>query len=323
MTLMIIIGGLVALLSWFLTGLTLRILKQRAILDHPNERSSHSVPVPRGGGIPIVALTLVFWALPFHGTVDPATIFLLAAAGMLAIISWIDDIRSLSPAIRLCVQCTAVLIGVYSLPSGGLLFHGLIPIWLDTIVIFFVWLWFVNLFNFMDGIDAISGIEAIAICGGLAILSGLYQIAGPGLWHSLTLGGAVIGFLWWNRPPAQIFLGDVGSITVGFLLGWLLINLAISGYWPSAVILPLYYLSDATFTLIKRGLRGEKVWQAHREHFYQQAVQSGKSHAQVSGAILIANIGLIGLAVLAITYPFAALGLAFFVVFILIHWMRG
>jgi UDP-N-acetylmuramyl pentapeptide phosphotransferase/UDP-N-acetylglucosamine-1-phosphate transferase len=322
MTLMILIGGVVAVLSWFLTGLTLRILRKRAILDHPNERSSHSVPVPRGGGIPVVALTLILWAMPFRGTFDPATILLLAAAGMLAIISWIDDIRSLSPAIRLSVQCTAVLVGVYSLPSDGLLFQGLIPVWLDTVLICFVWLWFVNLFNFMDGIDAISGIEAITICGGLAILSGIYQMAGPDLWYSLTLGGGVIGFLWWNRPPAQIFLGDVGSITIGFCLGWLLINLAISGNWASAVILPLYYLSDATFTLIKRGLSGEKVWQAHREHFYQQAVQSGKSHTQVSGAILAANIGLIALAVLAVTNPFAALGLAFFVVFILIHWMR-
>jgi UDP-N-acetylmuramyl pentapeptide phosphotransferase/UDP-N-acetylglucosamine-1-phosphate transferase len=322
MTLMILIGGVVAVLSWFLTGLTLRILKKRAILDHPNERSSHSAPVPRGGGIPVVALTLVLWAMPFHGTVDPATILLLVAAGMLAIISWVDDVRSLSPAIRLSVQFTAVLIGAYSLPSDGLLFQGLIPVWLDTILICFVWLWFVNLFNFMDGIDAISGIETITICGGLAILSVTSQIASLDLWYSLTLSGSVIGFLWWNRPPAKIFLGDVGSITIGFCLGWLLINLAISGNWQSAVILPLYYLSDATFTLIKRGLRGERVWQAHREHFYQQAVQSGKSHTQVSGAILVANIGLIALAVLAVTNPLAALGLAFFVVFILIHWMR-
>ena len=323
MTFMIVIGGLVAFLSWFLTGLTLRILKKRAILDLPNERSSHSVPVARGGGIPVVALTLVFWALPFRGTVDPATIFLSAAAGMLAIISWIDDIRSLSPAIRLGVQCAAVLIGVYTLPSGSLLFQGLMPIWLDTFVICFVWLWFVNLFNFMDGIDAISGIEAITICGGLIILSSIYQITGPDPWYSLTLGGAIVGFLWWNRPPAQIFLGDVGSITAGFLLGWLLINLALSGYWASAVILPLYYLSDATFTLIKRGIRGKTVWQAHREHFYQQAVQSGKSHAQVSGAILATNTGLVALAVLAVTNPFVALGLAFFIVLILIHWMCG
>ncbi|MGB0553067.1 MAG: MraY family glycosyltransferase [Alphaproteobacteria bacterium] len=322
MTLMILIGGVIAVFSWFLTGLTLRILRKRAILDHPNERSSHSIPVPRGGGIPVVALTLIFWAVPFRGTVDPATILLLAA-GMLAIISWIDDIRSLSPAIRLSVQCAAVLIGVYSLPSGALLFQGLIPIWLDTIVICFVWLWFVNLFNFMDGIDAISGIEAIAICGGLIILSSIYQIAGPDPWYSLTLGCAVIGFLWWNRPPAKIFLGDVGSITIGYCLGWLLISLAISGYWASALILPLYYLSDATFTLVKRGLRGEKVWQAHREHFYQQAVQSSKSHAQVCRAILAANIGLVGLAVLAVTNPFAALALSLFVVLILILWMRG
>jgi UDP-N-acetylmuramyl pentapeptide phosphotransferase/UDP-N-acetylglucosamine-1-phosphate transferase len=322
MTLMILIVGVVAVLSWFLTGLTLRILRKRAILDHPNERSSHSAPVPRGGGIPVVALTLILWAMPFRGTLDPATLLMLAAAGILAIISWIDDIRSLSPAIRLSVQCSAVLIGVYSLPADGLLFQGLMPVWLDTVLMCFVWLWFVNLFNFMDGIDAISGIETITICGGMVILIGIYQIADLDLWYPLTLGGSIIGFLWWNRPPARIFLGDVGSITIGFFLGWLLINLATSGNWVSALILPLYYLSDATFTLIKRGLRGEKVWQAHREHFYQQALQSGKSHTQVSRAILTANIGLILMAVLAINNPFVALGLAFFVVFILIHWMR-
>lgn len=136
------------------------------------------------------------------------------------------------------------------------------------------------------------------------------------------LAATVLGFLWWNRPPAQIFLGDVGSITIGFLLGWLLLQVALSGYWASALILPLYYLTDATITLVKRGLRGEKVWQAHREHFYQHAVQSGKTHGAVSFAIFLANLCLVGLSALAITNAILALTLAVGVVAYLLSWMR-
>lgn len=321
MIMMLTIGGIVVVLSWFLTGATLRILTRRAILDHPNERSSHSAPVPRGGGLPVIALTLIFWAAPLWTNFNASLILILGAALLLAAISWIDDIQPLSAASRFGVQIFAIFVGIWALPPEDTLFQGLIPLWLDKAAIFVIWLWFVNLFNFMDGIDAISCTESFTICVGLVLLSSLYGASTLDPWHPIIASASIIGFFWWNRPPAQIFLGDVGSITLGFLLGWLLIELAISGYWTSALILPLYYFFDATFTLLRRGLRGEKVWQAHREHFYQKAVQSGKSHGQVSGAILIANLALVGLSISAISHPLISLGLAICTVCFLIRWM--
>ena len=109
------------------------------------------------------------------------------------------------------------------------------------------------------------------------------------------LAGAAVGFLWWNWSPAKVFFGDVGSVPLGFLLGWLLLTLAGHGYWAAAIILPLYYLVDATLTLLERLARGEKIWEAHRSHYYQQAVQKGLSHAHVSRLILTGNVVLIGL----------------------------
>jgi UDP-N-acetylmuramyl pentapeptide phosphotransferase/UDP-N-acetylglucosamine-1-phosphate transferase len=114
-----------------------------------------------------------------------------------------------------------------------------------------------------------------------------------------SIAAAALGFLPWNWHPARLFLGDVGSVALGFLLGWLLLRLAAEGQWAAAVILPLYYLSDATLTLTRRTLRGEKPWQAHREHFYQRAVAAGLSHAAVVRAVGVANAGLIALAVMA------------------------
>ena len=325
----LIVGTLIALASCLLTAVTLRYLKQKAVLDHPNERSSHTVAVPRGGGLPVVTVVLIAWMYPINPQLDSITFSwsstapIMGACALLAAISWADDLRSLSPKLRIAVQALAVAIGIASLSHDALLFGGAAPAWLDKTIQFIGWLWFVNLFNFMDGIDGISGVESLGICGGLLLLSGLQGLTTPLPWHSLTIAAAILGFLWWNRPPARIFLGDVGSVPIGFLLGWLLLDLALAGYWVSALILPSYYLCDATFTLVRRGLRGEKVWQAHREHFYQKAVQAGRSHGAVSRSIGIANLALIALSFTAISYPVASLAATCIVVLILIGWMRS
>ena len=123
----------------------------------------------------------------------------------------------------------------------------------------------------------------------------------------LVIAAASLGFLWWNWHPAKVFLGDVGSVPLGFLLGWLLLEVLASPLWPVAIILPLYYLADATLTLIRRALRRERIWQAHREHFYQQATGRGLSHARVSLIIAGLNIVLIGLAFASLSEPTLAL----------------
>ena len=316
---MIAAFGLIAALSYFLTGATLKFLQRRAILDHPNERSSHAAPIPRGGGLPVVTLTIPLWLIPLENEQSSSIGIILVGAIALAVISWLDDLKPRSPAIRLAVQLMAVGLGVYSFSTEQPLFGDVLPRWLEFGIVGIGWLWFVNLFNFMDGIDGISSAQTITVCLGLIGISLILEKAPVPIWYPAALCASFAGFALWNLPPAKIFLGDIGSVTVGFLLGWLLLQLIYAGYAVSAFILPLYYLTDATITLLRRGARGEKVWQAHREHFYQRAIQLGKSHSSISATIFTANVGLAGLAIFAVDHPVVCLSLAAFIVGLLIH----
>ena len=301
------------------TRLVLNELQRRAILDRPNQRSSHDRPIPRGGGIAVMAVILICWVAP--ALASPVTAALLTGACALAILSWLDDLRSLGIAIRLGAQFVAAGAGLIFLHGEGLLLQGLVPEWLDRAVTLVLWVWFVNLFNFMDGIDGIAAVETVIIAAGLALLGLAAPALAPDLWLALSLAAAALGFLRWNWQPAKVFLGDVGSIPLGFLLGGLLILSAMKGAWPTALILPLYFLADATLTLFRRALKREPVWQAHRQHCYQQAVQSGKSHAAVSIAVALAGLGLIGLSYLSIGQPTLAIAGALALVGGLMIWM--
>ena len=176
--------------------------------------------------------------------------------------------------------------------------HFVLPGPLDPfhlVAIGVVWIWWINLFNFMDGIDGLAGCEAAAIGAGLLLFASVGAGADPALRAlAAAVTGAAIGFLVWNWSPARIFLGDVGSVPLGYVLGFLLLGLAVRGNWRIALILPLYFLADATITLTRRILRGERVWQAHREHFYQQAVRRGLGHAAVAERVIAADLVLIG-----------------------------
>jgi len=313
----------VAIASALATGALRAQLQRRSILDHPNERSSHERPTPRGGGLAVVPIILVAWALYAGVPISAEMAVIIPGAAALALLSWIDDLRSLPAAIRLAGQTAVVATALVLLDGFGLVFQGLLPPLMDKIVAAIAWIWFINLFNFMDGIDGISGIEAASIGSGLAVLALMTPALAPAPWYGLAIAAAMLGFLIWNWHPARIFLGDVGSVPVGFLLGFLLLAAAANGYWAPALILPLYHLADATITLIRRGLRGEKVWRAHREHFYQKSVQGGRSHAVTCGAILIANLLLIALAVTAMSAPALSLIGAAVVVSVLLIWMRS
>ncbi|KZB66962.1 UDP-N-acetylmuramyl pentapeptide phosphotransferase [Thalassospira lucentensis] len=290
-----IFSGCFLIGSMLLTWAVLLYLRRKAILDMPNHRSSHAVPTPRGGGLAVTPLLVFMVGAVFvwSGNADLPQWVMLAAAAALGMLSWFDDRHDLSPAIRFACQFVAVIVGVFAIDSPVL--QGLVPMWLDRILVVLAWVWFLNLFNFMDGIDGITGVEAGSIGLGifiLALLAPLPEFVDLG-YIGLGVLSIMTGFLIWNWHPAKLFLGDVGSVPLGFVLGWLLLELAARGAWMPALILPSYYLLDATFTLIKRGLRGEKVWQAHREHFYQQATRRGMSHARVSALIALANLALI------------------------------
>jgi len=147
----------------------------------------------------------------------------------------------------------------------------------------------------MDGIDGLAGSEAAAIAIGLVLFALFGAGRDPGLAAlAATTGAAAVGFLVWNWAPARIFLGDVGSVPLGYLFGFLLLDVAARGAWKIAVILPLYFLADATLTLFRRLARGERIWQAHRRHFYQRAAQRGLGHAVIVRRVIAADLILIG-----------------------------
>jgi UDP-N-acetylmuramyl pentapeptide phosphotransferase/UDP-N-acetylglucosamine-1-phosphate transferase len=289
-------------------------LKARAVLDRPNERSSHVHPTPRGGGIVVVAVLIVaLWAIQIAtGAPLWRLAVLTAAMAALAAVSWLDDRRGAGVWPRLGVQLAAVAAGLVALGIGPLAERLGLPAWLLGIPLALAWMWFVNLYNFMDGIDGITGTETACIGVGLVALAvvTLGSVAVQGL-TGLALAGAAIGFLLWNWHPARIFLGDVGSVPLGYLVAALLIQSAVAGHWAPALILPLYYLADATLVLIGRLLSGQRVWQAHKTHFYQRAHQGGLSHGQVTLCIGALNIALIALAAAAgLGWTWLALALA-------------
>ena len=290
-----LMAAAVACATWFATRQVLGYLRRQEIFDRPNERSSHDTPVPRGGGLAVIGVLVP--ALVFAGVLlgAPETWYVAAALAGLAGISWIDDIKGLPAGPRLIAQAGAVALGLLALP--GPIAQGLLAPWLDTAFAALAWLWFINLFNFMDGIDGIAGSEATALAIGIVLVAALPGGPDDLVLYAAAIGGAALGFLPWNWHRAKIFLGDVGSVPLGFALGWLLLGLAASGAWIAALVLPLYYLADSTLTLARRAVRGELVWRAHREHFYQRAVQGGMSHDKVVRAIGAGNLALVGLAV--------------------------
>ncbi len=291
---------LCAALSAAGTALLARVLIRGAVLDHPNARSSHTRPTPRGAGLAVVmavlACALVSLSLGWHA---PAMIpYLVVGAAILAILSWLDDVRELPPWLRLASHIVIIGLVLWLQPLGPV-FQGLLPAALDALVAGVLWVWFLNLFNFMDGIDGLAAVETTSVALGAAVVLALAGASSDHILFHLLVAAAAIGFVHWNWHPARIFLGDVGSIPLGFVLGWIVLDLAARGHWLPALIVPAYYWADATLTLGARAHRGQAVWRAHREHFYQRAVQGGLSHAAVSRRVAWVNLGLIGCAAAA------------------------
>ncbi|WP_162915181.1 glycosyl transferase [Desertibaculum subflavum] len=299
-------------MPWLVAGLALlavlilmlplkRWLERRAVLDRPNPRSSHAAPVPRGAGLVVVPVAVAAWVALNRGAGPDVVAASLAL--LLAAISWLDDLRGLGVVLRLTVQVAVVGSALALLPPDALVFQGALPLPADRAASFVLWLWFINLYNFMDGIDGLSGVATTTVGAGAALA---LAIGGRGdglVFEALVLAAVAIGFLAWNRPPARIFLGDVGSIGLGFLVGWVLLRLAIDGFWAAALLLPLYHLGDATLTLALRLARGDRVWIAGRAHFYQRGAVALGGHAPVLGRILAAKLLLVALAAVTAAAP--------------------
>lgn len=279
----------------------MRPLLARYAMARPNARSSHTVPTPQGGGIAIVAVTAAgtAGAMFATGTPDLGTSIVLVAAIFLAIVGVVDDLRPIPVAPRLALQALAAAAVIYALPAE-LRILPMLPSWIEDALLLVGLLWFVNLVNFMDGLDWMTVVEAGSILAALTIV-GLCGLMPPAATlTAIALGGALLGFAPFNRPVAKLFLGDVGSLPIGLLIGWLLVLLA-SHHLAAALLLPLYYLADATLTLLRRLANGEKIWVAHRTHFYQRATDNGYGVLEVVTRILALNIALALLAAMSIT----------------------
>ncbi len=288
-----------ALLSAFITQVS-RPLLQRYALARPNARSSHRIPTPQGAGIAVIAATLAVasaGAIWLNAAIPPV---LVGATLFVALIGFADDIRPLPVVVRLVLQAAAVGAVVFTAPDDLKIFAAWPP-GIERGLLLLAGLWFVNLVNFMDGLDLMTVSEVVPITAALLLLGWLGELPLPAALIATTLCGAMIGFAPFNRPVAKVFLGDVGSLPAGLLLGWCLLQLAWHQHLAAALLLPAYYLADATVTLFRRIARREQFWAAHRSHFYQRATDNGFTVPQVIGEVFALNLILAILAVLTIS----------------------
>lgn len=301
--------GAGAALASFIAGFAAyRILLRGGVVDRPNARSSHVRPTARGGGIAILSVWCAMVAL-HDGSLQ--TRVWLAAVLLLATVSFIDDLRSV-PA-RWRFLCHAVAAGVLvwlSLPvlSAPVFGDGSVLGQVLGMTVAFCWLTgYTNAFNFMDGINGLSAGQAVVTSVGMAWLAGSAtgRWDAPAIGFSLLLGGAALGFLPHNFPSARMFMGDVGSASIGFILATLVLWLgADAGWalWVPLLLLHANYVLDTGITLTRRVLAGARWYEPHREHFYQRLIRAGKSHATVTSV----EMGLQVVAVVLLSFYFHA-----------------
>lgn len=286
----------VTLASLLMTAGLRRYALARSIIDIPNARSSHSIPTPRGGGVAIVvAFLLTLPLLGQLGLVPPYYLIALGGAGgLVAIVGFMDDHGHIAARWRLLGHFSAAIWALAWL-------EGLAPLnlfgvsvdlsWIGHALAAFYLVWILNLYNFMDGIDGIASIEAVSACLGVSalyVLSGFTDL----IWPPLILAAAVLGFLFWNFPPAKIFMGDAGSGFLGIALGIMSLQAAWVSpalFWAWLILLGVFIV-DATVTLTRRFLRGEKVYEAHRSHAYQFASRRYGRHRPVTLAAAAINV---------------------------------
>jgi Fuc2NAc and GlcNAc transferase len=307
--------GLLGFLSFILTYLINQFALRNKIFDIPNERSLHDKPTPKVGGIAIVLTWYIgISILFFSGIIERGLYFALLSGIILAFVSLIDDIRGLKPIIRLVVHFLTAIIAFTFLA-------GLRPLVLPEININYNFLvypiaivgmvWFINLFNFMDGVDGFASVEVISICSVLFVMS----------WNiiNILLIACITGFLCWNWPKAKIFMGDVGSTQLGFIL--VVLGIYFHNTFEFSILnwimLTSPFWFDATLTLFRRWRNGEKLSEAHRKHVYQRIVQAGFSHEKVNISLILINLFIILLIILyreikILQIPLFAISLTFF-----------
>lgn len=286
----------IACVSLVLTGALRRYALARSLMDIPNGRSSHSIPTPRaGGGAIAFSFLMAIPILGFLGVLDWSFIFALLGAGAgIALLGWLDDYRHVAVRWRLLGHFSGaawVLFWFDGPPVLNVFGFALNLGWMAHILAAIYLVWMLNLYNFMDGIDGIAGVEAVTVCLGACLLywlSGFQNL----MWLPAMLAMAVAGFLFWNFPPACIFMGDSGSGFLGMMLGAISIQAAWVSpqlFWAWLILLGVFIV-DATFTLFRRLVGGERVYEAHRSHAYQFAARRYQKHLPVTLAVGAINV---------------------------------
>lgn len=300
------------LLSCILTYLIKNYAISKVLLAKVNERSSHSVPTPHGGGIAIaITWFLGIFYLYMYNDIDGKLFYALSSGVILSVVSFLDDLFELSAKVRLFVQAFVSFLGLYLLGGLSQIDLGLFVIEnqiITNIFAFFLIIWFINLYNFLDGIDGYAGSEAIFL-GFAGFL--LFQDN-----HFLVLIASVLGFLVWNWHRAKIFMGDVGSTLLGYnvaIFALYYTNEQTSNLWIWIIIFGLFWF-DATITLYRRWKNGENLSQAHKKHAYQRLTQSGWSHSKVVVYAMIINIVLF-----CLVYFVDNVFVAFFIAIIMLY----
>ncbi len=320
---------IIIIILYLLTSLILKsslsYFNRSALLDFPSERSNHNVPKPKGAGLILIPLLIFATLLVFflEKIISSQWLIIFGFTLILTIVSFLDDLKNINSKIRLAFQFFCVF-------SSLLLFKDdlniLMPFVefdliannffeLNTIIILFFimvfWVWIINLFNFMDGMDGITVVQAssLAICTNFFAILGLIEL--DFLYFSLVLLTILLAFFNVNKPPAKIFLGDVGSIPIGFLVGYIIIyNMIKSDLLVPFLIIIMYYLMDSTITLLVRLFNRENIFQAHSSHFYQKIIRKGYSHEFVLNRIIGLNILLLILSITSIRWPYISINLA-------------
>lgn len=290
----IVLGISAFLFSLLGTRIAIATLRERQVpLATP---SHHIAPTPRGGGIVVVFSLLICLA---QLDLEYSIMFSLL---MLTAFSLLGDLMRVPQSARLIAQAFAVAIPLSAMPLH--IAPDFIPMWTTKLCIGVLWVWFINLFKFMDGIDGLTSTVMIGIGGGLCLLVALTEhFPDPIFTYGLVLVCAASGFLWWNWQPAQIFLGEVGSTPLGLFCFYLLLLAADSGYAFSAAILPAYYVCDGTITILRRLWKRKKIWGVHNDYYYQRAVRAGRSHASVARYVFGINLLLTMLAIFSALNP--------------------
>ncbi len=297
-------------------------LQQKGTLDLPEARRSHANPTPRGGGIATSAVLVLVWGLFCAWPTAPASLPLaVSVMAALAMVAYANDSGWLGQAhlgLRLLVQIAGVLWCLSASPLVPLAVWLAWPMWLVFALLAFGWVWLINLYNFMDGIDELTASYTSLAALGIVLLVLASTLPALLALQALALLAVMLGFWFYNRHPAKLFLGDVGSIPLGFAVGYLLLQLALSGFVWQALLLIGYYTLDATLTLLWRIYCRHKFWQAHRLHFYQRALAgvAGK-HSAIIKYIMLAQALIVALTLASVKQPLFILAAAMVIVLLL------